>query len=412
MEKQETASAKKRVGLDILYTSPDPKENWGDISLLGRGLTEELRERYWIKRVMRMSSNVCVWNTIEMRFFYDIERHDLGKNRNEPGDGFSYNIVWTKTSGMRERAEWFEVTEVFEGIKPQEIKKFMRIENGMEVDHGFNTDQFLHGLNLGIPCRAAQRRAADKVIAAVEKKLNKRSYKDMPEKYGYGTLIVGLPLWFAMPPLDPLRAKNVIDNFNTRIKIGIEKYKKRLRQKDCPFWRIVVIWEGSKESVYEWNTKAKIDVYKDPVYRRISFPPMSPVSLFLLPETLDRNSDINDIYNMDNITLLVTVEELKKQEKFMQLSSIAKIDRMKKLMEFMEERKFRDNQKKSFIDRIKLYGILRLWAILCFVQAYHLSGLKRWIIAKISPSHWIMNFVIKHRALRLYKASQRKQRKN
>ena len=406
MKQKETISAKKRTGLGILDAKPHPKENWGEISLLGRGLTEELRERYWIKRVMRMSSNVCVWNPIEMRFFYDIERHDLGKNRNEPGDGFSYNIVWTKTSGMRERAEWFEVTEVVEGVKPQEIKKFMRIENGMEVDHGFDTDQFLHGLNLGIPCRAAQRRAADKVIAAVEKKLNKRSYKDMSEKYGYGTLIVGLPLWFAMPPLAPLRVENVIDNFNTRIKIGLEKYKKQLRKKDCPFWRIVVIWEGSKESVYEWKTKAKIDVYNDPVYKKISV--LHVPSLFLLPKI----DDIDDIDDMSNIIWSVTAKESKKQEKFMQLSSIAKIDRMKRLMEFMEERKFRDNQKRSFIDQIKLYGILRLWAILCFVRVYHLSGLKRKVIAKISPSRWIMNFVIKHRALRLYKASQRKQRKN
>ena len=407
MEKQETVSAKKRTGLSILDAKPNPKENWGDISLSSRDLAGELRERYWIEAVRKGSSNTCAWNPIEIKIPYNIEKHELGRNRNKPGDGFIYNIVWTKISGIRERAEWFEVTEVFEGVKPQEIKQFMRVKNGMEVDPEFNTDQFLHGLDLGIPCRAAQRRAADKVIAAVGKKLNKQSYKDMPKKYGYGTLIVGLPLWFATPPFDPLRVENVIDNFDTRIKIGLEKYAKQLRKKDCPFWRIVVIWKISKESLYEWNKKVKIDVYNDPVYRRISVLHVSsPIPLLFLRKI----NDIDDL-TMDDIVLSVTIKEPKKQEKFMQLSSIAKIDRIKRLMGLMEEIKPHNNQKRSFIGRVKLYGILCLWKIICFVRVYHLSGLKRWIIAKTSPSYWIMNFVIKHRSLRLYKASQRKQRK-
>ena len=422
MKKQKTAHAEKRTGLGILFAKPDPKENRKNISIVDRNLTKELRERYWIEEVSktRSLSNTYAWRSTEISSSYNIERHELGRNRNEPGDGFRYKIVWTGTSRSREQAEWFEVTEVFKGIKPQakEIEEFMRIENGMVTNSGVNTDKFLSGLDLYIPCRAAQRRAADKVIEVVDKKLKKRSYKDMPEKYGYGTLIVGLPLWFAMPPLDPLRTKNVIDDFYTRIKIGLERHTKKLRKKDCPFWRIVVIWEVSKESIYEWNTKAKIDVYNDPVNKKISVL-HSPVSLFLFPEiSSSRNSDIGDIGNIgDAVTLSIyNGKGIKKQEKFMQssLSSIAQVGRVRVFMESMKKHKPRHNQKRALIDRIKLYGILRLWAIFCFVRKYHLSGLKRWVVAKISPSCWIRNFVIKHRVLRLYKASERKreQRKN
>ena len=96
----------------------------------------------------------------------------------------------------------------------------MRIRNGIETRQGFDASSFIEGLDLGGPSRAAQQRAADKVTAAVRRKLRNASYRDMKRTHGYGTLIVGLPLWFASCPANPLRAENVIDDFMCRVGTG------------------------------------------------------------------------------------------------------------------------------------------------------------------------------------------------
>ena len=86
---------------------------------------------------------------------------------------------------------------------------------------------------------------------------------------GYGTLVVGLPLWFAGLPVDPLRAENVIDDFRTRVTIGLKPYARKLKKRNCSFWRVVVIWTASRESLCEVREKVRYDVYDDPVHRKI-----------------------------------------------------------------------------------------------------------------------------------------------
>ena len=140
------------------------------------------------------------------------------------------------------------MTEVFEGVEAKDIEAFMRIENGGEGYSGFDPVEFARGLNFGMPSRAAQRRAAEKVIAAVEGKLAKSSYDSLWRPHGYGTLIVALPVWFATYPLDPLRVENVIDDFTTRVLTGLAPHARRLRKRHCPFWRIVIVWKGSVET--------------------------------------------------------------------------------------------------------------------------------------------------------------------
>ena len=145
----------------------------------------------------------------------------------------------------------------------------MQANNGGVADTNFDPDGFLSGLDMGIPCRAAQRRAADCVIAAVDKKVNHPPYQGMWREYGYGTLVVGLPLWFAVAPVDPLRAENVIDDFRTRVTIGLKPYARKLKKKSCPFWRIVVVWAASRKSLCELRGKVRYDVYDDPAHRKI-----------------------------------------------------------------------------------------------------------------------------------------------
>ena len=187
---QPRSASRALIGLEILCEKAGPE---GKLASVGaQDLSKELRERFWIRQASDAGARPKSW------------------------------------------AEWFEVTEVFEGVEAKDIESFIRLENGGEASAGFDQQSFLTGLDLGIPGRAAQRRAADKVIAAVDRKLIKASYDGMSRRHGYGTLIVGLPLWFAAEPLNPLRAENVIDDFLTRVHVGLEPYARRLRRRAVP----------------------------------------------------------------------------------------------------------------------------------------------------------------------------------
>ena len=103
----------------------------------------------------------------------------------------------------------------------------------------------------------------------------------------YGTLIVGLPLWFASYPANPLRAENVIDDFVSRVGMGLKPHFRRLRNRRCPFWRIVVVWKTSAQSMREWTSRARFDVYDDPALRDLGAVPAKIGSLAsLLVDTL------------------------------------------------------------------------------------------------------------------------------
>ena len=156
-----------------------------------RDLTGELRERYWIKAAEDAGIDRKSWASFAITMPWRIERHELGRNRNEPGDGFRY-VFRRGSAGTGGRIEWFEVTEVFEGVEARDIEAFMRIENGGEAGFDFDPGAFVNGLSLGMPSRASQQRAADKVVDAIERKLSKASYEGMWREHGYGTLIVGL----------------------------------------------------------------------------------------------------------------------------------------------------------------------------------------------------------------------------
>ena len=148
------------------------------------------------------------------------DRGEMGRRPDEPGDGFVYLVILMKR--VEERFEWLEVTEVFTTVPASRIEGAMRAWNGIPDRDPVDVGEFRKGLPRGRPSRIEQRIAADRVIAQVERKLAKVSYHELLARYGYGTLVVGLPLWFAVPPDDPFRAENVVDDFTTRTKLGLE----------------------------------------------------------------------------------------------------------------------------------------------------------------------------------------------
>ena len=88
-----------------------------------------------------------------------------------------------------------------------------------------------------------------------------------------GTLIVGLPLWFATPLLCPLRPENVLDDFMSRMSMAIDRLGDRyIRDPIRPFGRVVVVWEANSLAMREWFSKADLQPLDDPANLTLSFP--------------------------------------------------------------------------------------------------------------------------------------------
>ncbi len=387
----------RRNGQEILYCKPDGSPCTADGD---RELVKDLRERFWIEQAQDEGAGPKSWTQFEFIWSYPFGRQDVGKNRNQPGDGFRY-VFRSGLAGSEGRAEWSEVTEVFEGVDPKDIEAFMRTENGLPTYSGFSPHCFLSNLNLGIPRRAAQRRAADKVIEAVDKKVRKSSYINMPKEHGYGTLIVGLPLWFAPPPRNPLRVENVIDNFETRVGMGLLLNRKRLRRKDCPFWRIVVVWRNTAENLREW--KSKTAGYNNPVDHRMRDFPVTWNSLQkLLDASLEgwgtRGADGD---GWPGATRHVVVAHKKKKGKQARLpTSVADVRRALEKVDAWHAPKVW-KQLKLVVLQVKLQ-------VGCFVMVHGLGGLWRWAAARVSPTWWVARLAKRQRAMALYRASWRR----
>ena len=172
----------------------------------------------------------------------------------------------------------------------------MRLQNGMDSRQCLDPEAFLDTLDLGAPGRAAQRRAADGVMAAAGKKMEKESDQEMRRTYGYGTLIVGVPLWIANFPANPLRAENVIDEFVARISIGLEPHARRLSSRQRLFRRIVVAWETGAKSMTEWAGKARFDLNDDPAVPTLNAvqPVIGPRAMSLAELKPDGMANVRD----------------------------------------------------------------------------------------------------------------------
>ena len=95
------------------------------------------------------------------------------------------------------------VAEVSRAVPPSQIERPQLAWNGIPDRHPVGSDEFQRDLRRGRPLRIEQRIAADQLIAQIEKTLAKRTYDEPLEKYGYRTMVVGMPLWFEVSPNDP-----------------------------------------------------------------------------------------------------------------------------------------------------------------------------------------------------------------
>ena len=380
-----------RAGLEILFASREPEDELD--GLRKYDVVKELRERFWIREGGNAGGRQRPWS---VRAVWRIERQDLGRDRNRSGDGFRY-VYGVGSESMQSRAEWFEVTEVFEGVEAKDVEAFMLANHGETVGRNFDASQFLAGLEMGTPCRAAQRRAADSVLDAVEKKLTKPSYLGMWRGHGYGTLVVGLPLWFATFPADPRRVNNVIDDFMTRVLIGLQFFAGRLRRKSCPFWRVVVVWMASAESLRHLYGRTRNGVYSDPPFRTIRALPLTRESLLTMAGELEKGGA--------RLPLSIVVSDPRKRGEEMHLQLPPRVDAAKRAL----ERANRGSGAGRLLKWAKTRAMARAFEVLCFLRWHGLSGLARWTTSWMSPRYRITRWAMRRQALDLYLASRRRQ---
>ena len=93
------ADPRAKMGLEILYARDRIKDDLTGVA--ERVLTKELREKYWIRQAEDADIEWGTWTTFGVSMPWRIERHQLGRNRSEPGDGFRY----VSAAGLPERED-------------------------------------------------------------------------------------------------------------------------------------------------------------------------------------------------------------------------------------------------------------------------------------------------------------------
>ena len=243
------------LGLGVLYTTLATEEpEWGAIP--ERDRAARLREVYWARRA---ESEVGGGRQlVSAGFSWRADRPGIGRAGDDPGDAFIYlaNFADQRESQFA----WIEVTEVFTAMPPREVNDAMRAWHGISGKRQVDFQAFRNSLPMGRPSKAAQRSAADQVVQQIRRKLDKASYQDPLERYGRGYLVVGMPLWFATPPDHLGLPKGAADDFWTRMDFGLKAIEQsELARPDCPFRKVMVVWEPSSLALRTWREKRSVE---------------------------------------------------------------------------------------------------------------------------------------------------------
>ena len=279
------------------------------------------------------------------------------------------------------------------------MRTWHKIPQRDDVD--FN--EFREGISRGRPSRIEQRKAADKVIAQVMRKLTKDSYLELLEKYGYGTLVVGLPLWFAVPPDDPFRANNAIDDFITRTVLGLEDIRQRvLKRSDCPFRNVIVIWDTTPQALREWG-ETRSARYDD-ARGSSMVSGMGTLGLVQMADALERTviETRTPESEAPSISLQLDVKIIKKMS-----GSGPYPELVETLRNWRHEG---GNYRSRVREMLRWKGWETLLKMLCFVRIHGAEGLQNWLARKFPMSHAWRAKVTRARARRLYRESKRKGR--
>ena len=383
------------TGLSVLYANQAMKEGgWADVP--DRNKVSRLREGYWLRNVVPLGSK----SSFQMQLYWRPDQAELGRRADLPGDGFAYAA--TMFPSAEANFVWFEVTEVFTTVSPEQINGAMSARNGIASKQPVDFDDFLRMLRKGRPSRVEQRRAADAVIAQAERKLRKSSYRELMEQYGYGTLVIGLPLWFAVLPEDPSRAENALDDFYTRTSLGLNELKQRvLERRDCPFRRIRVTWDTTPEAWREWSRKRSVD-YDDAANLGLENPIPVAKMMALFSESLDRAISKTECPDSEAPSMSLLIERKAQKTRRGRGPYPEMVVQLEKVVRGQER------QGDGVLERVRQRIFLGFLSLFCVLRIWGLGGLARWIGRRVSLPHAWKVHATRGRARILYVESRRR----
>ena len=318
---------------------------------------------------------------ISISLHNDIPRSQLERKPDDPGDGFLYRLSFGLTDA-RSEMRWVEVTEVFARDDAKQVDEVIRRRNDIKSSRTIDVSEFERNIDPRRPPKALQRRTADKVIEAVRKKLNKTSYREVSGEHGSGCLVVGLPLWYATWPLDPNRWANVLDDFCTRVVFGLQEIQRELLdEKDCPFDRVVVVWEISWPALEDYIERCDHAAYSNPAILRLDNP-LPPLALVrIVWESRERS-----LMPLFCCTLFCNATKkpgwkAKRKQKNNKPPALEVITLLEGMVGDFES----EQKGKGFSERVKTRFAVLFLKVFCFFRAHGRSGLEQWLIARLSP---------------------------
>ncbi|MCY4301979.1 MAG: hypothetical protein OXC68_09650 [Aestuariivita sp.] len=392
------------TGLSVLYTYVDKDDaEWSSIP--DRDKAGWLRERYWAYRRPPQHKQK---QFVEWQAKWNLARDQIGRKHDDPGDQFM--LFFNSNAPNDIGPEWCEVTEVFTTVPAQCINDAMCAWHGFPRKRSIDFGDFRKRLKLERPSRLQQRVAADRVIRQVKKKLLKSSYHELMEKYGYGTLVVGLPLWFATFPDDPFRVENALDDFMTRLGLGLEDLKQStLKKLNCPFKSIRITWDITPQAFDAWNSK------QSPNYKEIAASNFeNGIGLSFLSVMSDslgqgmRDKGILESAMPSIISHCCDVTVQKKLPYYENFNKGPYPPFAELLRREMDKNRVKGFERFRMMVRGKFAQIF--CKLLCVLNLYGINGLQRGIIRKISISHKLRFWLIQQKMKRLYCESKRRGR--
>lgn len=386
------------TGLSVLYAREAAKEpDWGRVP--DRDKTGRLREVYWAHQAYQAFHGETASGlkpALRLRMRWRTDRAAIGRRGDEAGDAFIFLV--NLAPQVEDRFEWLEVTEVFTTVEPKQIEGAMRTWNNIGGKHRVDFDAFRKGLKRGRPSRLEQRIAADRVIKRIGKKLAKSSYDELLEKYGYGTLVVGMPLWFAVRPDDPSRAENAIDDFMTRTALGLEELKRTvLRRRDCPFGKVVVVWDPTPEALREWRGR-RFSEHGASANSSLG----NPMGARPLEQILEDLAEIPESAAPSSVHFHLHAMANKKAP--------GRGPYPPPYLDLVATLRERDRRPGGCWTSLKAKVVLTLCHLLCFVRTHGVEGLKRLIARKFSMAHTLKWNAVRRRQRRFYRESRRRGR--
>ena len=387
----------------VLLTSGDVNDpNLQDVPK--RDMSKYLREQYWIKQWSLMKRwkkkavfSVVGWNNLRLK--------NLGRKLNDPGDAFFRLILFIDTflfSRTVSVRTWIEVTEAVFPENAFKLNQFIRGYNGLREKEEYDKNEYIKSfIKSSFPSPMLQYKMANRVIELIKQKAQKGkgggSYQHLVSDYGTGVLIVGIPLWFATPPINPKDPSNALYDFYTRLLIGLAEMKHSvLNTKWCPFDSIYIVWSPNLKSINSWVEATDSEFYSD--ISNVSW--TTPVPVFKMYSFLKENkleeSMSSSYINIQYDRYSSLNAALKEQYRFFRLSRRPKPFGPKSCLEVIKKKR------RSIKDWFSHFLLQKIGTLFVLIRFYGFYSLWQLMLNFLSPIHFFKRIHLKRQMKKMY----------